>query len=459
MFGAVDTTGAPGVTPPSDRKEFLRYCRTASPALVAEILASWETSDALGLLSRLDGLQRAEIFSYISHEQLTALIEHMPLKELGEILSLMPSDDAVVLFKSLPEPKQVEVLGSLDVKKREDIRRLAGHPDRSAGALMTTGFMAVSPDASIAQALDEVRRHGRQKETIYYIYVIDQRGGLAGVITLEELILADPDSRVHENMHRRVLSVRVTQDQEEAAEIISKYDLLALPVVDAAGRMLGIITYDDAMDIMGQEYQEDMEKFMAISGPHEQGVYLRTSIWDHFRNRVFWVVVLAVLQLFSGMIIQGFEATLTALVILAFYIPMIIGAGGNTGSQSATLVVRALAVGEIAPRDLLRVLGKEFGIATLLAVVLGLTAYGKVMFLSGGVEIPPGFSLSIIGLAIALALAVQVITATLVGAVLPMAAAALKYDPAVMASPALTTLVDITGLFIYFSVAKLTLGL
>ncbi|OQC66664.1 MAG: Magnesium transporter MgtE [candidate division Hyd24-12 bacterium ADurb.Bin004] len=287
---------------------------------------------------------------------------------------------------------------------------------------------------------------------------MDDRRKLLGFVSLKDLIIARREARVSDIMHGEVIFSRVEDDQEDAARKIQKYDLIALPVLDGDDALVGIITYDDAIDVITQEHTEDMEKFMAIAGSHEAGVYLKTSAWVHFKNRAYWIVGLAALGLVSGVIIHRFEATLMKLLILALYMPMLADTGGNTGSQSATVVVRALALGEITPRDVARVLFKEFKISVLLAVILGVISWGKVMFLSQGAEIPAGFSLARIGGAIAIALGLQVVTATLIGALLPLGAARMKWDPAVVASPALTTIVDITGLLIYFTTARLLLG-
>jgi magnesium transporter len=278
------------------------------------------------------------------------------------------------------------------------------------------------------------------------------------VLSLRELILARPESLVHEIMKTRVLSVRAEQDREEAVEIIARYNLLALPVLDEQDRLVGIITHDDALDVLQNEHTEDMEKFMAIGGRHETGTYVNTPSWRHFVNRAPWVMGLAVLGLVSGSIIHSFEDSLMHLVILALYMPMLADTGGNTGSQSATVVIRAIALGEVKSGDGLRIMFKELKISLLLAALLSVMAFGKVLLLSHGVVLPVGISLYSLGLAVAVALGGQVVTATLVGAMLPMIASRLRMDPAVVASPALTTVVDITGLLIYFTTARLLLG-
>jgi len=260
-------------------------------------------------------------------------------------------------------------------------------------------------------------------------------------------------------MDDQVVSVQAEADQEEATYKFSRYDLVALPVVDGNGNLVGIITHDDALDVIEQERTEDMERFMAISGKHEDTGYLQTSIWTHFSHRVIWLIILAMLGLVSGAILQSFESTLMNLMILAFYMPMLADTGGNTGSQSATVVVRALALKEINPKDILKVIWKEARVGLLLALVLGGLAFVRVFFTSSGASIPDSMNIANIGFAIGIPLGIQVLSATIIGALLPLIAAALGLDPALVASPALTTIVDITGLFIYFSTARFILGI
>lgn len=378
---------------------------------------------------------------------------------LAGLITDMAPDDRVDLLKRLPMEKRETLLPEIARAEREDIRRLSLYPEGTAGAVMTSDYAMLHPELTAGEAINRLRFEAPNKETIYYAYIVDKERKLQGFVSLKDLILAHPEKRISEIMHKDMIFSRAMDDQEDAAHKIRKYDLIALPVVNEEGALLGIITHDDAIDIITQEHTEDMEKLMAITGRHEAGVYLKTPAWTHFKNRAYWIVGLAALGLVSGIIIHSFETTLMHMIILALYMPMVADTGGNTGSQSATVIVRALALKEISTRDALWVLFKEFKIAFLLALILGTLSWGKVMFLSRGTEIPAGFNLSMIGAAIAIALGLQVITATMIGAMLPLAAAKLKFDPAVVASPALTTIVDITGLLIYFTTAKMLLGI
>jgi len=441
-----------------DSESLRAFCEAIHPVVVGEMISALSPKEAWNVLRCVPIPLRAKIFSHLEEDIQVALVTSLPREEIAFLFADMAPDDRVDLFKRMPEDKREAILPALAQAEREDIRRLAAYGEGTAGAVMTSDYAVLSPYFTVTQAIERLRKEAPDKETIYYAYVVDEHRRLLGFVSLKDLILASPDALVQNIMHREFVFARVDDDQEEAARKIQKYNLIALPVVNGDDVLVGIITHDDAMDVVTQEQTEDMEKIMAIAGAHKVGVYLKTSSWVHFRNRAYWIVGLAALELVSGIIIRGFEATLMRMMILALYMPMVADTGGNTGSQSATVVIRALALGEISPKDAFKVLFKELKIAALLALVLGVLSWGKVMFLSHGTAIPAGYSLGKISVAIAVALSLQVVTATLIGAVLPLAAASMNFDPAVVASPALTTIVDITGLLIYFATAKTFLG-
>ena len=442
-----------------DIKALQEFCSSSHPGTVAEFLGELSPDEVWNILTVLEPRLRAEIFGHLDPSLQVALAESLKRQDLAGIVTHMSPDERVDLLKRLPEDRQETLLPVLAHAEREDIRRLSSYPEGTAGAVMTSDYATLSPDQTAAEAIQKLRREAPDKETIYYSYVVDSERRLIGFLSLKDLILARPDKRVEDMMHRDLIFAHVHEDQEEAAQKIAKYDLIALPVVNGNNVPVGIITHDDAIDIIHQEHTEDMEKFMAIAGSHEAGAYMRTSSWEHFKNRWVWLVTLAALGLVSGYIVQSFEGLLLQFAILATFMPMLADTGGNTGSQSATLVVRALAVREISPRDILKVLWKEFKVGLPLALLLAALAFGRVIFFAGSSNRPEGYSLSLIGLAVGAALGIQVLTSTLIGALLPLTAAKLKFDPAVVASPALTTIVDITGLFIYFTMAKFLLGI
>jgi magnesium transporter len=389
----------------------------------------------------------------------TELISFLKKGEVARLMTDMPSDDRADLFKSLSEEQRRDILPAMAQAEREDIRRLTAYEEGTAGAVMTSEYASLHPDLTATQAIERLREIAPDRETIYSAYVVDDDRRLLGYVSLKDLIIAGRHRLVGDIMHHEVISAGVDDDQEEAARKIQKFDLIALPVVDSSDALVGIITHDDALDIITREHTEDMEKFMAIAGSHDASSYMRTSPMAHFRNRVFWVAGLAVLGLVSGFVIQSFEGLLLQFAILAAFIPMLADTGGNTGSQAATLVIRALALNEVNQGDVGRILWKEFKVAMMLGLLLGLLAYVRVIVLGAGTAPPAGFTLHRIGAAIALALALQVVTSTLAGAMLPLGASRLKLDPAVVASPALTSVVDITGVVIYFVTVKLVLGI
>ncbi len=434
------------------------FYKSRHPAVIAELISVLPDADIWPLLQHADKQLRAEIFSHFDEDLQIKIVETLNSKDVATLITDMPPDKRTDLFKELPESLREAVLPALAQAQREDIRSLSAHEEGTAGAVMTSAYATLTPELTTAQAIERLREVAPDSETIYYAYVLGEHRQLLGFVSLKKLILAQRAARVDEIMHKGVIFARVGDDQEEVAHKIQKYDLLALPIIDAQNALVGIVTHDDAFDIITQEYTEDMEKFMGIGGAHADAAYIKTSVWGHFKNRYPWVIALALLGLVSGFIVQHFEGLLLQFAILAMFMPMLADTGGNTGSQSATLVVRALALKEISPKDILRILGKEFQVAFLLALLLGVIAFGRVFFFGAGSTMPDGFSLLRIASAISLALGLQVVTSTLIGALLPLGAAKLKLDPAVVASPALTTIVDITGLIIYFTIAKLFIG-
>jgi magnesium transporter len=442
-----------------DQAALAEFCSENHPALIAEHLADFSPEDAWIVLSHAENHNRSDIFSHLDADIQIEIIDILPRDKMVRLISDMPPDDRADLFKKLPEERRDAILPALAQAEREDIRRLTAHQEGTAGAVMTSDYATLSPNMTVQQAIDHLRDVAPDKETIYYAYVLDGKRKLLGFVSLKDLIVSRKHSFVRDVMHEDVIYAKTTDDQEEAARKIQKYDLLALPVVNGGEALVGIITHDDAMDIITQEHTEDIEKLMAIAGTHEAGVYMRTTSWEHFKNRAFWIVLLAFVGLISGFIVQSFEGIILQFAIFAMFMPMVADTGGNTGSQSATLVIRALALREITPKDILHVLFKETKVSLMIALVLAAFAFGRVLLFGAGTTIPEGYSLITVGMAISVALGLQVISATLIGVLLPLGAAKMKWDPAVVASPALTTIVDVTGLLIFFTTAKLFLGL
>ncbi len=439
-------------------QEVLDFCESSNPAMVAEALSGLTPREIWQILSRLKPDIRALIFSEFDEEVQVEMANTLNRKEFAALITDMPPDDRVDLLKNIPEDQREALLPALAQAEREDIRRLSSYPEGTAGSVMTSDYALLSAELTAKEAIEQLRREAPDKETIYYAYVVDNNRKLIGLISLKDLILSAPTARIGDIMNRDVISVRATDDQEEAALKIQKYDLLALPVVNGNDNLVGIITHDDAIDIFSEEHTEDLEKLMAIRGEHEARAYMRTPAWVHFKNRSVWILLLAMLGLVSGYIVQNYSDLLLQVALLATFMPMLADTGGNTGSQSAALVIRALAVNEITPKDFFLVLFKEMKVAILLGLMLAVFVYARVILFTQTSGSPAGYSVAMLGIAIAVALCFQVFTATLIGAALPMIAAWLNKDPAVVASPFLTTTVDITGLLIFFSTAKYILG-
>ncbi len=442
-----------------DFKALEEFCTSGHPVDIADYFSKLEASNAWEIISNISPTVGVEIFCHLNVDQQLEITQHLKREEFANLLTDLPADDRVDLLKRIPEEKMEAILPALAHAEREDIRRLASHKEDTAGAIMTSDYAVVSKDATVREALASLRNEAPDKETIYTAFVTDEDRKLIGTTSLKDLILARPDTLIEDIMLRETIEIEVEADREDAARLIQRYDLLALPVVDSEFRLVGIITHDDALDVLTQEYTEDMERLMAISGSHDEGAYMRTPVYTHFKNRAGWIVSLSILGLVAGSIIHSYEELLTNLMILALYMPMIADTGGNVGSQSATVIIRALALKEITPKDVFKVAFKEFKVSILLSLVLFVVTMMKVVYLSSGMELPAGFNLPWIGFAISLALSLQVVSSALIGTFLPMTVAWLKLDPALVASPALTTLVDATGLLIYFQIVKIMLGI
>ncbi len=431
------------------------FCDENHPEIVVDLIDALETPEIWRVLNTTDTRRRAEIFSYFDIDRQVQLVTGQNRTDMAQLIEEMPPDDRADLVQRLEPSIRDEILPLVAKAEREDIRKLVQYRDGTAGAVMSTDYATLRADVGVSQAIEQLRTQAPAKETIYYVYVVDDQRRLIGFVSLTDLIMARPNQTIADVMHTDVIRVNVYDDQERAARIIEKYDLIALPVVDENNILVGIITHDDALDIIRQEQTEDVEKLMAIGGRHEAAAYLRTSAWQHFKNRAGWLVILGLLGMISGAIVQNFEGLLLQFAILASFMPMLADTGGNAGSQSATLVVRALALGEVTSRDVLRIFLKELWVSIPLALVLALVAVIRVLLYNSRTE--TDYSVWMIALAVAAALAAQVITSTLIGALLPIIAARLRFDPAVVASPALTTVVDITGLLIFFGTAQLIL--
>jgi magnesium transporter len=423
---------------------------------VAELLEKLESDyDRIDVMSQFPLDRQALILADLPVTVQLSLFNAMSRKAFATIFEQMPTQSQVDFFQFLSKKAQTEILPFLSKSVRENILRLSAYPPDTAGGIMSLDYASVFERMTCAEAIAKVRADAPSKKLVYYAYVVNDEQTLLGFVTLKDLIMADPAQMIADVVHREFVFAYVDEDREEVAKKIEKYDLIAIPVVNRQMQLMGVVTHDEAIDIIRAEQTEDLEKFMGIAQRDTELNYLETSSWKHFQKRVTWVVTLAAVGIISGMIIHNYEKALEKMLILALYMPMVADTGGNVGSQAATVIVRALALGEFSVRAWLKVIWKETKVSSLLALCLGLLAFAKVLFLSWETEIPAEYSLVKVAFVISLALSLQVITATVIGAALPLIVKAFGGDPAVAASPAITTIVDITGLLIYFGTATL----
>ncbi len=430
-----------------DQEAIERLIADMQPADLAEFVQHEHTDTVLSLLQHLPLDQRAVAFGYLSE----ALQEEIALRlsdtKLAELLLHMSADERTDLFKQLDEDRQQALLHAMPRAEQEDLRKLSSYEEGTAGAIMTSDYVAIPAYYDVTRALATLRATGTHAETVYQLYCIDTDGRLLGTVSLRELILAEPDSQVAELMTEEVVFVTADTAQEEVARLVARYDLLALPVINGGERLVGIVTYDDAMDVAEEEATEDMHKGMSI-GKLEGGLR-SASLFDLYRKRVVWLVLLVFANIFSGAGIAYFEETIEAYIALVFFLPLLVDSGGNAGSQAATLMVRGMATGDVRTRDWTRLLGRE----VLVAVGLGLTmalAVSVVGIFRAGTEI---------AMVVAMNMVLIVIVGSLIGMILPFILNRLGWDPATASAPLVTSIADASGVLIYFAIATAVLGL
>ncbi len=428
---------------------------TMNPADVAALFDGLEEKQIPVLFRLLPKEQAAETFVEMEPDAQELLIRGFSDNELKEVLDELYVDDAADLVEEMPANVVMRILKNADPEMRTSINQILRYPEYSAGAMMTTEYVSLRPDMTVGEAILRIRRQGVDKETIYTCYVTVDRT-LIGLVTVKDLLLAeDDDVAIKDIMLTNLISVTTHTDQEEVAMMFSKYNFLALPVVDGENRMVGIVTFDDAMDVMEEEATADME-IMAAMTPSEK-TYLKNTPLDLFRHRIPWLMLLMVSATFTGLIITSFEEALGTLPVLTAFIPMLMDTGGNCGSQSSVMVIRAMSLGELEFRNLVQVIWKEIRTAVLCAVTLAAVCFLKILLVDRLLMGNTSINLWVNGV-VCLTLAVTVVIAKLVGCMLPMLAKKLGFDPAVMASPFITTIVDALSLLVYFVFAKVLLG-
>ncbi len=432
---------------PAAAGSFAALVREQHPADIAALLDEFSPSESTLLLLRLPAADRAELFGYVEPESQLALLALFPRREVAALFAAMDADERADLFLRLGETQQRDLLPALAQAEREDIRKLASYDEGSAGSVMTSDYATLTPDLSAPEAIEQLRRVAPDAETIYQAYVVDGERRLVGTVSLRDLIVAPAAARVGELMSRDPVYVRAEQPREAVGQLIGKYDLIALPVINGGDRLVGIVTYDDALDVVEEEATEDFQKgggSLSFRGLN----IVEASAWQLYRRRIFWLLLLVFGNLFSGAGIAFFEETIAAYIALVFFMPMLIGSGGNAGSQASTLMVRALATGDVELRDWGRMLGREFAVAGLMGATMAL-AVSSIGLLRGGPEI---------AMVVAGAMLAIVVVGSVIGMSLPFLLSRFRLDPATASAPLVTTLADAAGVVIYLSIAVLVLG-
>ncbi|MGP1576303.1 MAG: magnesium transporter [Treponema sp.] len=410
---------------------------------VAEILDNENSANAVLIFRMLPKDLAAEVFALLSSEQQSALIAAITDKELGPILDALAFDDIIDLIEEMPANAVRRILGNAGEEERKLINQFLKYPPDSAGSLMTIEYVSLKKTMTVKQALEHIRETGLKKETIYTCYVIDENRVLEGIVSLKELVLTKEHERIDDIYESDCIYVNTNDDQETVANVFKRYGFIALPVVDTEKRLTGIITVDDIMDVMEQEATEDFQ-IMAAMQPSEEA-YLDTTIFQLAKHRIGWLLLLMVSETFTGRIIEHYTELLASLTVLTSFIPMLMDTGGNSGSQSSTLIIRGLATGEILLQDWGKVLWKELRISLIVGSLLGIIMFSKSFFLNG--------KPMLIAASVSCTLMVTVIIAKLTGGLLPIIAKRLRLDPAIMAGPLITTIVDAVSLIVYFKIA------
>lgn len=429
--------------------QFKEMAAETPPVDIAEGLEEYDSDLVLRLFRLLPKDISADVFSYMSPDQQQLIVESVSGLEIRHLMDEMFLDDTVDFLEEMPANVVKKVLQNADTKTRSLINQFLQYPESSAGSLMTIEYVDLHDYYTVRKAMDHIRRTGIDKETVYTCYVIDAQRKLVGTVSLRRLIVAPENAYIRDIMDTNVVFVRTLDDQETVAESIQRYDLISIPVCDQEERLIGIITVDDIVDVIQDEATEDIEKMAAITPSDED--YMKTGVFTIAKKRVPWLLLMMISSIFTSMIITHFESLIAGLVVLTSYIPMLMGSGGNSGSQVSVTIIRNMALGEIEPRDVLRVLWKELRVAVIAGGVLAVVEFLILL-------ITPEIAATV-ALTISISLWLTVILAMSVGCLLPMGARKVGLDPALMSSPMITTIVDACSLLIYFSIAKMLLGL
>jgi magnesium transporter len=433
-------------------QELAAAVKDLHPADIAELLDELPREDRIVLFEVLPTEQGAAVLSELKGETLRLILHRASPQKLGAELDRLPADEVTFLLEHLTQRQREAILEKMSPRDADGAKRLLRYPTRTAGRLMSEKFARIRPEWTVAETLEHLKKIDPEVETVQSLYVVDEAGHLVGYVSLRRLFPAPPLRKIAEVMERRLLTVRADAPQEEVARLVSKYDVHAIPVVDEENRPLGIVTVDDVIDILIEEQTEDVLHLGGVSATEEtveQG-YFATKPLRNVRLRFNWLLLLFVAETFTGTVLRHFEGELAKVVALSFFIPLLIGTGGNSGSQTVTTIVRGLAVGDIRLRDFWRVFLREAGSGLLLGLMLGVVGVGRALLWGSAMPLALTVGISILAICT---------WANAVGATIPMFATAIKVDPTIMSAPLIATLVDATGLAIYFVIAKSILGL
>ncbi len=418
------------------------------PADVVDVIKELEPTERTIAFRMLDKEKFAEVFSLFDPEEEEELLRQFTEHKVKEILLEMSPDDRTHLLDELPASVVNKLLKLLPREEREEANILLNYPADSAGKVMTTEYVDLKIEMLVSEALERIRKTGPDRETIYTCYAINENRILCGVVSLKDIILAQPEQKIGQIMQENVHKVKTTDDQEEVAKVIQKYDYFSLPVVDSEERLVGIITVDDILDIVEEEATEDFHKMAAMQLPEEK--YFRSGFFKQVSGRVVWLFVLILAATISGKILQQYTVTLSSIIALAYFIPMLTGAGGNIGSQSSTLVIRAMATGELVLSQWLKVLWREACAGFVLGLALGGTAFIVATVFLRDIKL---------GITVGVSVATVVLVGNMGGAIAPLIFRYFRIDPAMVSAPLITTVLDVTGIIIYFEIAKRILSI
>lgn len=416
---------------------------------IAAVMEELEEEDLLKMFRILPKSMAADVFSYLEVDNQQLIITTLSDKEAAGIINNLMADDATDLLEEMPANIVKKLLANASPETRRDINHLLQYPEDSAGSIMTVEYVDLKENLTVLEAISRIRAVGLDSETINICYVLDSKRTLLGTVALRYLLLSQPDEIIGDIMHENVIAINTLMDQEEVAQMFQKYDFIAMPVVDNENRLVGIITVDDIMDILQEETTEDIEKMAAIV-PSDKP-YMKTSVLETWKKRMPWLLLLMISATFTGKIIASFENALSTYVVLTAFIPMLMDTGGNAGGQASVTIIRGLSLHEIEFQDMFRILWKEIRVALLCGITLALANFAKLMLFDR-----VGLSVSLV---VCLTLAVAVVIAKMVGCILPMIAKKIGFDPAVMASPFVTTIVDALSLLVYFQIAAQLLNI